>query len=350
MGVLARDLVLQRRRHQDVAIQLQPGLAARQVGGAGELEQRPGLLAVRPDLGQVEALGVVDGSLVLHDADQDRARFLEETAGVIADVAQTLHHHPLAGQAAGEAERLHVLLDVAGFARGDRHAAPGRLGAPADAAQGERLAGDARRTLQLVGGERHVGVHDPGHLPRPGAEVRRRHVDARSDEVLLDQLEGIAAGDALELLHCVLLAVDGDAALGAAERHVHDGALVGHQRGQRHDLVLAHRQAVADAALGRQLVVAVLGPPGVNHLDRPVRPLQGIGEVIDAVAVPDQRQQVGVVAGEGGGLVEVPVDLIAEADRLGNRSSHEEVGHSCLCPLSGAVPGRRCDRPGQTLQ
>src|SRR6202034_964948 len=77
-------------------------------------------------------------------------------------------------------------------------------------------------------------------------------------------------------------------------------------------------------------VVAVLGAPGVDHLDRSVRPLQRKGEMVDAGAGPDQRQQVGVVAGESGGLIEVPVDLIGEADRLGSRSSYEELGHSCL--------------------
>ena len=63
------------------------------------------------------------------------------------------------------------------------------------------------------------------------------------------------------------LRVDLDAALGAAERSVDHRALVGHQRGERHHLVLVDVEAVADAALGGQLVVAVLRAPGVDHLD-----------------------------------------------------------------------------------
>jgi hypothetical protein len=43
--------------------------------------------------------------------------------------------------------------------------------------------------------------------------------------------------------------------------HVADRALVGHERGQRHDLVLIDHAAVADAALQGLAVVAVLGAP-----------------------------------------------------------------------------------------
>ena len=61
--------------------------------------------------------------------------------------------------------------------------------------------------------------------------------------------------------------IDADAALGAAERHVDDGALVGHERGQRHHFFFVDLGRVADAALDRRLVMAVLDPPGANDLD-----------------------------------------------------------------------------------
>src|ERR1700687_1310397 len=136
---------------------------------------RPGLLPGRPELRQLDPRRIVDGALVLDEADQHRAGLLEETRRVVTDVAQPLHHHPPAGEAAAEAKRLHVLGDVDRLAGGDGDAAPGRLGAPADAALGDRLAGHAGGSLELVGRERDVGVDDPGHLPRPGAEVRGRH-------------------------------------------------------------------------------------------------------------------------------------------------------------------------------
>ena len=106
----------------------------------------------------------------------------------------------------------------------------------------------------------------------PVPHVGGGHVEAGADEVLPHQLEDVAPGDPLQLAGRVLLGVDPDAALGAAERHVHQRALVGHQRREGLDLVRVHVGGVADPALGGQLVVAVLGPPGVHHLDARRRP------------------------------------------------------------------------------
>src|SRR6202023_1790565 len=141
--VLAGDLVLERRRHQDVAVELQARLAARQGGGARDAEHRASLLPVRPDGRQLEAFRVVDGALVLDEADEHGAGLLEEARRGVADVAQPLHHHALAGEPARESERLHVLFDLDRLAGGDGDAAAGRLGAPPDAALGWRLAGYA---------------------------------------------------------------------------------------------------------------------------------------------------------------------------------------------------------------
>ncbi len=264
----------------------------------------------------VEPLGIVDHAVELDQAGDECAHLLEKDGGVGADVAEALDDHPLAGDPLGQAERLHVLPDLADLARHEGHAAAGRLRTAPDSSLGDRLAGHAGRPLQLVVGERRVGVDDPGHLARAGAEVRRRHVDAGADEVLLHQLEGVAAGDPLELVAAELPAVDLDPTLGAAEGSIHHGALVGHQRRERHHLVLADPQAVADATLGGELVVAVLRPPGVDHLDVAVVALQREREVIDAVAVLDGFEQAPGMARERRGAVEVAVDLLEEADVL----------------------------------
>ena len=58
-------------------------------------------------------------------------------------------------------------------------------------------------------------------------------------------------GDALQLVLAVLLGVDLDARLAAAEGDVHACALVGHQRGQCLHLVRAHVGGVADTSLAR---------------------------------------------------------------------------------------------------
>ena len=106
--------------------------------------------------------------------------------------------------------------------------------------------------------------------------------------------------------------LDLDAALGAAERHVDDRALVGHERGERHHLVLVHLGAVADAALGRQLVVAVLGAPGVDHLDGAVLAAQRKVEPIDAIAAANLIEQSLGILGEPGRFVERSIDFFEE--------------------------------------
>ena len=127
------------------------------------------------------------------------------------------------------------------------HAAAGGLNAAARAADVERLAGDhAGDGLAHVHG---VGVHDPGHGLLVGVHVGRGNVLLRSDEV--DDLRGVAAGHALQfaLAHCFGIA--DDAALGAAEGNVDDGALPGHPTGQGAHFVERDVGRVANAALGR---------------------------------------------------------------------------------------------------
>ena len=63
------------------------------------------------------------------------------------------------------------------------------------------------------------------------------------------------------------LRVTGDAALGAAERDVHDGTLPGHPCGQRLHFVECDVGVVADAALGRSPDSAVLYPVCFEALD-----------------------------------------------------------------------------------
>src|SRR6185503_12328974 len=125
-----------------------------------------------------------------------------------------------------QAERLHVLLDGDRLPQAEEAAAPGRLLAAADAALPDGLAGHAGQRVELAARHRLVRVGNPRHLARAGAVVGRRHVGARADEVLADELGGVAARDALQLTDRVGVAGDADAALGSAERHVDDRALV----------------------------------------------------------------------------------------------------------------------------
>ena len=115
----------------------------------------------------------------------------------------------------------------------EHHAAAGRLAAADRAADRERLAGDdAEHRVALV---HRVRVEDPRHhlrvVPTSGAGMSRLGAD------LVDDLGGEAARHALELLGRERLRVADDAALGAAERQVHQRALPRHPHRERLDLV-----------------------------------------------------------------------------------------------------------------
>ena len=317
-GVLAGELPFQRRGDQDVAIELQAGGAVGEVPAAGEVEQGAAGAAVSHHRLDVEPDVAGDGPFPLHQPHQNGAPLLEELGGVVAHVAEPLHHHPLSLEPGGEAERLHVLGDVAGFADHIEHPAAGGLDTAADPAVAHRLAGHAAERVELAGAEGGVGIGDPGHLAGAGAHVGGGDVEAGADEVLLDQLEDVAPGDPLQLAGGVGLGGDPHPALGAAEGHIHQGALPGHEGGEGLDLVGVHVGGVADTPLAGELVVAVLGPPGVDHLDRAVVPLDGEGGVIDVAAGPQVREQGGLVLGEPSRAVEAEIHLLEEAGADGH--------------------------------
>src|SRR5688572_2007460 len=123
---------------------------------------------------------------------------------------------------------------------------------------------------------------------------------------------GVAPRDALEDLHRRRARIDLHGAFGAAERDVDDRALVGHQRGERLHLGRLRIQAETDAALGRQLVMTVLGPPGANDLDVSVRMPHRELERVEAVARADLVEQSCWMRGERGRAIEVRVDVIFE--------------------------------------
>src|SRR5207237_10722110 len=113
------------------------------------------------------------------------------------------------------------------------HAAPGRFLAPERPAERDRLAGHGGRRVAVT---TRVLVQDPGHHLRVGVHVRRGDV-AVGPQHDGDAL-GEAPGEALELELGELLRVDGDAALGTAERNVHALGLPPHYRGERVLLVV----------------------------------------------------------------------------------------------------------------
>jgi hypothetical protein len=136
-----------------------------------------------------------------------------------------------------------------------------------DAAFGHRLARHACQRFELASVQLAVRVCDPRHLALAGSVIRRGHIDARADELLAIELVRVTARDALELLDGISRRIDLHRALRAAERHIDKRAFVGHQGGKRLHFRFVDLRAVPDAAFRRQLVVAVLGAPGMHDLD-----------------------------------------------------------------------------------
>ena len=202
------------------------------------------------------------------------------------------------------------------LAAGDEDAAPGRLDAAERAAQVQRLAGDD--TGRRRPGVHRIGVHHPGHDLAVGVDVGCRDVALRADDDA--DLAGVAPRHPLELLQRQQLRIAADAALRAAVRQVHRGALDRHPRRQRHHLLERHVGVVAHAPLAgaaRQVVldpVALeVGDAAVVHLDRHVddqRALRALQRLRPAGERPEVRQhaidlrEVGVPRA-GGSRVEV---------------------------------------------
>jgi hypothetical protein len=113
-----------------------------------------------------------------------------------------------------------------------------------------------------MGGEHIVGVGDPGHFTLARAHIRSGDIDTRPDKIFAHQLGGVPTGNALQLVNLEVSWIDGNAALGAAKRHVDNGAFQRHQRGQGGNLIEVDWGSMAKAAVGWEAVLGVCGGVG----------------------------------------------------------------------------------------
>ena len=313
------DHPFHRRRNQKVAFLFQNRVAVFEILGVGVALPPAVFFVVGVYFFHAQAVVIHQCAVVFENADNFRAVFgFEDFGGVVADITESLDDNGLAFERAFEAGSFSILRVAEEFADAVHHAPARRFGASRNAAQADRFAGDTAEGIDIVRAVFHISVGDPRHLLGAGAKIRCRNVDARTNEVLLDQLECVSPGDPLQFGLGELVPGDLDAPLGSAKRHIDNGALVGHQRRQRHHLVLVDRHAVADATLGRLLVMAVFRPPRLDHLDGAVVPLDGKAHVVDAVALADLRQQRGMMPCERGRSVETTVYLCSEVELLGH--------------------------------
>ena len=267
------------------------------------VKRRPGAAldrALRPDPRprppRHPARAIAYRAVTLDDRGDDRAiLFRQELGGVVAHVAQTLHDHPLALDAARQAGMGHVLGVAEELAQRILHAPPRGLDPALDAARVQGLAGDAGLAVDVGGVHPRVLIGDPGHLAFARAHVGGGHVLGRVDQVALDQLVGKAAGDLLQLVRLPRARVDAQPPLRSAEGRFHQRAFVGHQRRQRLDLVLIDRKRIADAALDRLHMFGMDRPVAGEGLDLAAQAhaeAHGVGGVADADLLLQPRAKV----------------------------------------------------------
>jgi hypothetical protein len=267
------------------------------------------LLGVRDRRGNVEAVRVHVGAADVGDTDDHAAGLVEEFRCDRTDVAEALH---------GDARDARIEPEPRHFVeRDERHAATGGLDAAARAADLDRLArDDARHRLVHV---HRVGVHEPGHRLRRGADVGRRDVLVGADN--LDQFGRVPPRDPLELVLRELRGVAGDAALAAAEWQIHHGALPGHPEGERRDLIERDARVEADPALGRPAREVVLHAVPGEHLERAVVALERDREDELSRGMGENRPHPGVEIEQRRGLIEVR-HRVAEDRDVPHRGRH----------------------------
>ncbi len=321
--------------------------AVRHVGAAGKVLHPAGRADMRLQALDLQPVGIEDRAVALdHRHDLGAILLRDELRGMIPDVAEPLDDHPLAVQRAGEPGHRRVLGIAEELLQRVLHAPPGRFDAPRDAAGIQRLAGDAGRGVDVGGVHPLVLVDDPGHLALAGAHVGGRHVLARVDQIPLAELIGEAAGDQLHLVLVPLARIDPEPALRAAERHLDQAALVGHQRRQRLDLVLVHGHREADAALDRLHMLRMHAAIPGEGVDRPAQPhpeAHGVGRVADPDLLLQSRREVH----QPNGPIEHQIDGLAKA-RLAKQRVHLFPPAFSLAPSEAQrrkAPTAGCDNP-----
>ena len=182
-----------------------------------------------------------------------------------------------------------------------------------------------------------VGVHEPRHLALAGGHVGRRDVAVGPDD--REDLRGVAAGHALQLVLRQPVGVAAHAALGAAERQAQQRALERHPHRQRRALAQrhagrvahaalhrAHRERVLHAVAGEALHLAVVAADGEVHDQRAPRLEQARAHVgLDPQQVGRARELV------DGDPVELGAPFRAGRDQVG-------LGLEHLIPAARAPP------------
>ena len=257
-----RDLVLKRRRNQNVALELQDGFTRNGIG-VGKTRDRASLHFVRQQLGNVQS-GAIDNSAARVADRNDGSAHLGEKFGRDAPrIAESLNGNRGAVQL-----NTH---DLACRPNHEQTAACRCFVASKRPAEKQRFASYDAGRAAAVG--HAVGVHDPRHGLRIRVDIGRGNVFIRSND--RRNFVCITAGEAFELVLGELVWIANNPPFRSTERKIDDGALPGHPGSQSFHLIKSDLRVIANAAFAGTSRAVVLHAESVEHVNRAVVHLDG---------------------------------------------------------------------------
>ena len=225
-----------------------------------------------------------NATLAVADSDNLRAPGTKGLGGNAADVAVSLD---------GDAHSIHPLLTGNQASRKktlgrEQAAVAGGLVAAPGAAHLDRLAGH-HRPIVVPRVQDIVSIENPRHGLLIGIQVGRGDILVGPE--FIEQLGGKAPGDTPQFALAELLGVAHQTALGAAERHVDQRALPGHQLGQRNYLVHGHVGVVANTPLAGPEYAIVNHPVTLEALHAVVVHFHREVDHVDALGLLEEIDQ-----------------------------------------------------------
>jgi len=138
----------------------------------------------------VDSVGIVDGRVVLNDANYLSSVLFTEFCGPESYCAKTLDNNCLASETLIFYKRFlnkGIIVEQSPYAVVDTET--GRLGSAVNAALGDELASCTAFSVDvLLAVHVHVGIFNPGHNLLVGSEIRAKTVDLGANETLLGEL------------------------------------------------------------------------------------------------------------------------------------------------------------------
>ena len=143
-GVLAGDLILKRRRDEDVALQFEDMSRAWEIDRPGEIEKRTIIVSVPKNVVRIQPFRIADGAANVRQSDNHRPAFTQKLGGMVSDLAKTLNRHAFSLQTRLKPKRPHIVREIARFADAKVHASAGRPLPSANPALLDRFSGHTR--------------------------------------------------------------------------------------------------------------------------------------------------------------------------------------------------------------